>query len=328
MLLFFGISEIILRAVEFKYSDTPLLIQRVLKYNNRDGIIRFKKDPLQFWVPVRSFENTTSLEKPKGIKRIATLGDSCTQGCADEDQWTWALPFAYPDFLQDLLKTKMKNQSVEVLNAGVGSYTSFQGLRRLEHAVLKYHPDILTIYFGWNDHWLARQEDKNIRPLSGPQVIFLNIMEKSSFFQWMHYLIDRMTQNTLEDSLREKFTPTWRVGLPDYEKNLNAMIDLAQEHQILVILITAPHDFKNWEPLNIFPFPKETLLEVHQAYNDVVRVTAKRRGVYLLDLEKIIQQQPSDKLMSRDGMHLTSEGCHFVAETLARKLLDEKILFP
>lgn len=326
MILYFGLIEIILIAIDVNYSDTPLLIQNVVKYNNHGGVIRFKKDQTQFWVPVRSFENTTPLKKPKGVKRIAALGDSCTQGCADANQWTWAHSYAYPGFLQDLLRTKMKDPGIEVLNASVGSYSSFQGLKRLEHVVLKYNPDLLTIYFGWNDHWLAAQEDKNIPSLSGFQVFLLNIMEKFRFFQFMHYLIDRMTHNTLEDSLRKKSAPEMRVGRPDYKKNLNAMIDLAQDRRIQVILITAPHDLKNWEPSPFFPFPRETLLEVHRAYNDVVRTTAKRRGVYLLDLERIVERQHSDKLISRDGIHLTSEGCRFIAEALAQKILDEKIL--
>ena len=38
---------------------------------------------------------------------------------------------------------------------GVGGWTSAQGLAQLRRDVIPLHPKVITVYFGWNDHWRA-----------------------------------------------------------------------------------------------------------------------------------------------------------------------------
>lgn len=330
VVLFFGICEALLRLVQFKYSNMPLemvlltreKVEGIVGWNNQDGVIRFKKDPIQLWVPVHSFEEKVSQKKPAGTTRIATLGDSCTQGCVDAERPYEFHP--YPQMLEEILNTKISDRKMEVLNASVGSYSSFQGFKRLEHVVLKYHPDLLTIYFGWNDHWITAQEDKNSCMISDETVAIFNVMERFRFFQFLNYLIAKLRKGTLSDIPQDEVTV--RVALEDYAENLNRMIDLAQTRNIRVLLITAPSNLRNWKPTVFFPYPRELLESVHRNYNDAVRQVAQSHGVSLLDLEQFIHEQPQEKIFSQDGIHLTPEGCRFVAEAIAQKVLQDKLL--
>lgn len=328
VILFFAISELILRVVGFHYSNTPLEMQFVrrnqIQYtidgNALTNPVKFRKDPVQFWVPVQSFEQKLSLQKPEGVIRIAALGDSCTQGCAGE----WGKS-SYPGFLEGILNAQGSNAKVEVLNAGVGSYSSYQGLKRLERTVLKYHPDLLMVYFGWNDHWLAPQADREVKIFSDLEVFLFNLVEPFRFFQLLHFGLAKMMRKTLQDGVRN--TASFRVPPDQYGENLNAIIDRAQSQGISVLMITAPYDLKDWRPSpELFPFPREVLEATQMQYNQIVRSIAAARGTFLLDLEMIVKQAPPGIFMSQDGIHFHPKGCALVGALLAKKISDEKIL--
>lgn len=38
-------------------------------------------------------------------------------------------------------------------------YTVLQGLALFRTRVAAWHPDIVTVFYGWNDHWLAAEPD-------------------------------------------------------------------------------------------------------------------------------------------------------------------------
>lgn len=80
-----------------------------------------------------------SLRKP-GPSRVACLGDSCTFGPAGGKP--------YPEILGALLGSEF-----EVVNAGVPGYSTFQGLRWYRSRVEPLKPSVVTVYYGWNDHW-------------------------------------------------------------------------------------------------------------------------------------------------------------------------------
>src|SRR5207249_1047274 len=83
-----------------------------------------------------------SLERDPRRKRILFLGDSCTN----------AGPEGYPEKVIRLLAERSIN--AEALVAAVGGYSTYQGLEFMRES-LRYSPDAVVAYFGWNDHWLA-----------------------------------------------------------------------------------------------------------------------------------------------------------------------------
>lgn len=318
----FLILEGFLRAVGFMYSRTPLemrllesqrtgALHNVLAFGEYKGT-RLVKDAKQLWIPDEPFARGYTVKKPHDVTRIVALGDSCTWFCVGS-------PKAYPELMEEVLREKHSTK-VEVLNAGVGSHSSYQGLQRLKYTVLPYQPDIITVFYGWNDHWVTFREDKEVEIRSDLVTSFLNFAERFRTFQFLNYLMTKLQPKSYPQELK------FRVMPQDYKDNLNRIIDIAQEHNIKVILMTAPHDLSNFAPAEFFPYPKERLIPLHQYYNQIVRRVAQERGVPLVDLEMITAVFPQGMILSRDGIHFGQTGCQMVAEILSQKIITESLI--
>jgi hypothetical protein len=88
--------------------------------------------------------------KPAGVRRIVLLGDSVT--------------FGYGVSEEECFATRLRLQlgsDVEVINAGITGYSSWQGLRFYETVVREYRPDVLLVLFGYNDHHSAVWSDRD-----------------------------------------------------------------------------------------------------------------------------------------------------------------------
>lgn len=319
MALAFGGIEIFLRAIDFKYSDRMLEMQwpdhafpthQKARDEAKMNVIKAKRDARQFWVPVPSFEDSHPIQKAPGVTRIATLGCSCTATCVGSQE-------TYPSYLEKVLNATGPGK-VEILNAAVGSYSTFQGLQRLKYAALPYRPDIVTIFFGWNDHWITFREDKDLKVRSDFEIYLLNFLEFFRTYQGYHWLI--ANSGKLIRGVRETQAVKLRVSPQDFTANLNQMIDLAQQGGAKVLLITAPSDFRNFKPFSCFPLPKENVTAIHEKYVEIVRHVAAERKVGLLDLAAAVSQMPADSVLSRDGIHFRDPGCRVVAEMLANTL--------
>ena len=83
--------------------------------------------------------------KREGEVRILFLGDSCTFG----DRLS--IEESYVQGVEERLRTRFPGSAIECINAGVPGYTLFQGWRFLETEGFEYDPDVVVLYFGWND---------------------------------------------------------------------------------------------------------------------------------------------------------------------------------
>ncbi len=311
----FLLLELGLRLAGFQYSQMPLEL-RDFREGVTKGVIndserrpfRLKKDKHQLWVPEVPFAAGKAKQKPADTLRIVTLGDSCTmrRPSADEN---------YPGILERILEDALGG-GVEVLNAGVGAHSSYQGLRRFEHTVLPYLPDIVTIYYGWNDHWLSPIADKDVVIRSDAVLAVWNMAERSRVFQALNKAVAKargIGEKKVELGLR--------VPPPDYRANLRAMVDLATAHGAKSILITAPHDLSSFQPNSLFPGTKEQLIKLHRGYNAIVREVALEKGAGLFDLERAVAGLPQGVVFSPDGIHFHPAGSAIVAQFIAQGLL-------
>lgn len=98
----------------------------------------------------RPFTNSLGLRGPEvpgdpsGEFRILSLGESSTFG------WRVRTEETYSAILESRLRF-VDGRRVRVVNAGVPSYTSFQGYQYLRERGLDLEPDAVLIYFGAND---------------------------------------------------------------------------------------------------------------------------------------------------------------------------------
>ena len=181
--------------------------------------------------------------KEKGKIRVICIGDSCTMG------WGVGDSRSYPFLLEKFLKEKVSDR-VQVINAGVMAYTSFQGIHQMETRTLKLRPDIIIISFNWNDHQSAIDitesrfgrgvalSDKELPRLtlaSRLKTVFSHL----AIFQLMDRVIPHRA-NSNPAPKQGSADDVARVGPEDYKQNLREMIHLAQSHDALPVLLTEP----------------------------------------------------------------------------------------
>jgi lysophospholipase L1-like esterase len=91
-----------------------------------------------------------SLRKPSDEYRIVILGDSFTEGYSVE----------FEELFSEILKRRLNEQAgrrFEVINLGVGGYSTDQELLLYQTEGRKYHPDLTVLMFHDNDIWFNGQ---------------------------------------------------------------------------------------------------------------------------------------------------------------------------
>lgn len=256
--------------------------------------------------------------KAPGVFRIFALGDSCTFGDWD---------ISYAAYLGERLNSA--SQSYEVINAGIEGYNSEYALGRLQDDILKYQPDLVTIYIGWND--LMKTSPGNIS--SSGRVTWLGkVFNHSYLYKGLGKIIFFYIRPLLsvpvlkgeesEYHIFDQFIPA------TYEDNVSAMIALLKERKVSVLLLTRPTVlFRDMTAEDLrrqhvfFPFFPEAysvprLLSLHNAYNNSLRRLAARFDLTLIDLDENFNQRDK-RLLFWDTMHPSKEGHELIASILS-----------
>ncbi len=294
----------------------------------------FEADSRLFWKPIANtpftgadglrLKSPTTKVKDKKVIRIGVIGDSCSFLGKD----------LYPNQLAKQLEVS-SGKSVEVVNASCPGYTSEQGARRLQD-LWQWEPDVVLVYFGWNDHWKSLNGQTDRQLLQRQQ-----LSEEAQSWLGMSRIVWSLY------SLRAMMTPPVslerapvRVPLDDYQENLRSIFLECEQNECPVLCITAPSAFlKGQLPTWAYQFFGEiygmTQQEVsaipmtHQDYNEVVRRLCEDNEIaYLADVAAnwLSSADWEDRLPERfrgDRIHLTEIGhrdvaiiCHEVLEPI------------
>lgn len=322
LLFLFG-GEVFLRVLGFQY-------QRSLSYmqfnfpNPRELHQIFEPDPVLLWrmrpgfnfgqgfppLNGEGFRGPAFIRKKAGrIFRIACLGDSVTFGRPEAE---------YPGLMAKRLSGRLP-RPVEALNFGVPGYSSWQGRQLLGSVLRDYHPDLVILLFGWNDHWRARGfPDKMQIPAPQPGRL-LSTLRRLRLYQLL---------NRLAVLAREKISPPsplLRVSPDDYRENLRAMIRACRRQGVRAILATAPSG------LGLAPLPDfftylefvgapEDVGTLHREYNQIVRNLAAEEAVPLADLDRFFVERGLPNFFDqpdKDIIHPNTAGYQLMAEALA-----------
>ena len=235
---------------------------------------------------------------------IVFMGDSCTE---------WGI---YPERLEGLVARRHPKAVLPYASVGTPAWSSFQGLQQLKRDILPLKPKVITVYYGWNDHWKAYGiQDK--------EVAYVN---SSMFFQMQKYsrVAQLFTRAYVAMTKVDDTGPLLRVSLDDFRSNLREMVRLAEENDIEVVLLTAPtsHE-KGREPDYLKLRHLDDLSELtslHQQYVEIVREVAGREQVTLCDLARVFENVDPERLRTEffyeDGIHLRPAGDSIIAFTL------------
>jgi lysophospholipase L1-like esterase len=155
--------------------------------------------------------------------RVLCLGDSITFG------WGVRYEEAYPTLLAELLREAQPEREVSVLNASCSGYTAHQGAEMLRRRGLKYRPDVVTIWFGWNEQFVwSGMTDAELARLFARE----HLLTSSATYRVLSYLLRRSRYDTIEQERREKGAGLPRMPLGDYQARLREMVELARTNQI------------------------------------------------------------------------------------------------
>lgn len=259
-----------------------------------------------------------SLEKPSNVFRIVALGGSSTYDVRIEDNQK-----TFTAELEKLLKEQYSYQNVEVINAGVPGYNSWEMLANLEFRVLDLNPDLIIIYEGTNDVHARlvepsayRGDDSGRRqPWHVPPV---PLWEHSAVLRILSRMTNFTRQASVDDFTSSPTFLSWPFeyrldedGLDPkeileknppiyFQRNLENMIAIAKEHDIEVLFSTwafSPY-------LNDYA-SEDFYQQGFQENNEVVKEVAHRHHIPLFDFAAVM---PQDAKYWADGRHVNEAG--------------------
>jgi lysophospholipase L1-like esterase len=256
----------------------------------------------------REFSET----KQEGVTRFLALGDSCTaQG----------LP-PYSDRLHELLQVSPPGgRQWEAFNNGVFGYSSLQGYRQFQRYGRNYQPDVVSIYFGWNDHWLYGKPDHQRMAVRMHRIpaAFIRALKRKRFYGLLSHLVS----NPDLDAQQEAGGVGFRVPPDMYTTTLTSLINEIRDIGAVPLLITAPRRELHGRQRRVEYANAERQGEIeHDQYVELTRAVAASNNVELLDLANIFAPPQYDELFSKDGIHFREEGLQKIAELLLEKLHD------
>lgn len=182
-------------------------------------------------------------KKDRPVLRIVTLGASPTFGWGVKQEET------YSRVLENILRDTLNTDQVEVINAGQIGYSSYQGRKFFEEVILPLKPNMITVSYVINDVDKYRffrnspAPDSGLKPLNGLLVAVENGLEHSHFFRLYRKLINGSRSAALQffgERGTGPYRESRRVSEEEYRANITAIIDLARQHNIDVVLVKMP----------------------------------------------------------------------------------------
>lgn len=271
--------------------------------------------------------------KPDGVFRIVAMGASTTYGFTTPEE-------SYPAQLQRTLRETYGYDQVEVVNAGVFGYTTFNTMVSLETRVLELEPDLVIIYHATNDV-IPREYPpdcyRGINPLRGldprtrsaspdilnlgPSTLYRMLAVNAGWVQdpsgleslFRDYALDcgggGMSQASFVS--REEAARNVPLNPPIYfERNLRTIVGITRVHNIRLMFSTWAYQESSSEAL---PFWRAAIDE----HNAITRRLAGEYDLLFVDYAPQAVQTPEHW---SDYIHMNSVGSRHQAETYAAYL--------
>lgn len=280
--------------------------------------------------------NEFSAEKPDGVYRIVALGGSSTYDVRIEDNEK-----TFTAQLEKLLKEEYGHDNLEVINAGVPGYNSWEMLVNLEFRVLDLDPDLIILYEGTNDVHARLVEPPAYRgdnfgrrrPWHVPPI---PVWERSTLFRILSRMANVTRQVSVDDFVAAPTYMSWpyEFRLNDYSsdvgeilsmnppiyfrRNLENMLAIAREHDVDVLLATWAYS-----PLLNDYASDEAYQQGFQENNRVVADVANSHDVFLFDYAAVM---PQDASYWADGRHANEAGALLKAELFAEFIQSQGVV--
>ena len=273
-------------------------------------------------------------KKPPGVYRIIVLGGSEAYGHGLNDGETWS------DQLQSLFDRSHPGK-VEVINAAVDGFSSFQALISFSTRLLDFSPDLILCYLGWNDikYW----------PLVSPEKGFesTGLAERKDqpalWKQWFHksylYIVGRALRNKIPQEfvgLSKPATPSspsnqkedMDYGKYIFERNIRNIIGVAKVNDVKVCLINQLNlisdGIQDEEKGKIYYILKEDeLVKAVGGVKSILERVAHEEKAEYVDLNSLITPNLE---MLLDHVHVTRKGAAAIAQQIHHYLIKSGLI--
>jgi lysophospholipase L1-like esterase len=268
-----------------------------------------------------------SLEKPNGVYRIVALGGSSTYDVSIDDNAA-----TFTTQLEQLLREDYGYRNVQVINAGVPGYNSWEILVNLEFRVLDLDPDLVIIYENTNDVHARlvqpsayRGDDLGRR--QAWQVPPVALWEHSALLRIVSRMMNISRQVSIDDFVSSPTYVSWpfeyrlsednldpaeilKENPPIYfRRNLENMSVIAKEHDVMIMLSTWAYS----PYLNDYA-SQDYYQHGFQENNDVVKEVAADQQIPIFDFAAVM---PQDAEYWADGRHVNEAGALVKARLFA-----------
>ncbi len=327
LVVFVALSELVLNIFdpELNFKNQFFPINRDIDFPEF-----YKKDTKLFWrlrenqtLESRWFSDLSYQINSAGIrgpeiknikvgKRILALGNSCTFG------WGVPLDNCWTTLLERNLRRKLPDSSLEVINAGIPGYSSFQGKQYFQE-LFKYQPDIVLIMFGWNDHWKAGKKISDSEQETPPAIVISlqNAFSKLKLYKLLRKFTLSMTEDTQFVRI-DDITGKRRVSQNEYFQNLTEIVKTARKHNIRPVLLIPP--IASLE--NYFQATRSNIHLLHQKYQERMLRVSEYQQVEIIDLQSAFDN--FNTLFNNpesDPLHFNAQGHELAAMAISEHLL-------
>jgi hypothetical protein len=285
-------------------------------------------------------------EKPADVYRIVALGSSETYSTSVGDYRE-----SYPYMLQMHLHENGYT-NVEVINAGVGGYTSYESLLALQFRILELDPDLIVVYQGSNDIHarIVWPPEAYLGDNSGFRTPFVQDIQMTGIWEYSVALriigveLGWTISNSAIDWRRTRDAETsysklylHQINFREYpsdffedvsvmdildanppiyfENNVRNMAMVANSKGIDILFSTLPLSLQ----FNKASINSEGYLRGHQEHDEITRQVAKSTDNYLIDLAAIF---PDEMQYFSDGRHMTKEGNALRGQLIGDYIID------
>jgi lysophospholipase L1-like esterase len=261
------------------------------------------------------------LAKPVGQFRVLVLGDSIS--------WDKG---GFVDLLRERFG-RLRNGSVEVINAAIPGYTTYQERRFLERDLLPLRPDLVILQYCLNDnHRFLHRLSSSGKWLTTREAELAVLPQSTGWLARLchsSYLIQTVTERWILVRVRYSggfpwdshphFCTAWQDRTwPIFQEHLLAIREVLRRQGSRLAVIAPPYE-PQLDPKYLARDASYTLKPQR-----FLAEICGRAGVPFLDLHPAFLAHRSTRLF-RDGLHLTDAGHRLVADELLKFLEREKL---